>query len=57
MLKMRCAELHTSFDWQECLQTENVLCLRNVCALGGISLKSYSTTNILTTVLFGLNTV
>ena len=46
-----------SSEWHACFQTENVLCRRNVCALGGISLKLYSTTNILTTVLLGLNKV
>lgn len=53
----RAKAVHTSVDWQVCLHTENVLWRRNVWDLGGISLKSKSTTNIFTTVLFGLNRV
>ena len=53
----RAKAVRTSVDWQVCLHTENVLWRRNVWDLGGISLKSKSTTNIFTTVLFGLNRV
>ena len=36
---------------------DSVLCLKNVWLLAGMSVKSYITKNILTTVLFGLNNV